>query len=127
MAWEIPGRTLSFPAGVDLTGAQYTFVELKADGTVGLVSAAGAAAIGVLQNTPDVGETAEVMLEGVSKVVADAAIANVGTVIAASADGQAAAGVAGNAALGRNMEAASAAGVLIAVLINCYVPADIPV
>jgi hypothetical protein len=68
MTYEIPGKTVTLPAGEDLSGFQFRFVTLQADGNVD-ASAADDGAIGVLQNKPAaVGRAATVMTDGVSKV-----------------------------------------------------------
>lgn len=76
MSWElrlftIPGQV----AEVDLTAAQFHAVVFGTDqGEVNLAGA-GDRLVGVLQNKPDVGEAAEVMVKGVTKAVAGAAVA----------------------------------------------------
>lgn len=60
----------TFVAGEDLTAAQYHFVTLKTDGTIELCDAATEYPIGVLQNKPDEGQEAEVVIVGITKLVA---------------------------------------------------------
>jgi len=52
---------------------QYHFVTLDTDGTV-IVCGVGGVSIGILQNTPAVGEAARVRVLGTSKLVMDAAV-----------------------------------------------------
>lgn len=52
---------------------QYHFVTLHTDGTA-IVCGAGGVSIGILQNTPAVGEAARVRVLGTSKLVMDAAV-----------------------------------------------------
>jgi hypothetical protein len=77
--------TQSYPAAADLTAEQYKVVCLGADGTVNLPKTAiTAVPLGILQNAPDTGEEAVVALigsGGISKAVANAALAN-GAVVA---------------------------------------------
>lgn len=75
-------------AGADLSSKQYHFVKLASGSTVDVCSAVTDVPIGVLQNNPASGESAEVLFIGVSKVVADATLA-AGDVIGTSADAQA--------------------------------------
>jgi hypothetical protein len=126
MAWELPVLTLSqFKAAADLSAKQYYFVEITAAGTVNVCNAATDQPIGVLQNKPKSGETAEVMVIGVTKVSSDAAL-SVGTLIGPSADGQADAKVIGTDVTefvcGRVIEASTAAGGLATAVINCVAP-----
>lgn len=68
MSYEIPGHVVgTLLAGADLRALQYTFV--KVDSSSQIVSAAaGGDVLGVLQNTPNTGGAAQVMVSGVSKV-----------------------------------------------------------
>lgn len=128
MAWEKPLWHQSFPAGADLSDAanQFKFVELGADGRVTVCNAATDKPVGVLQSLGAENEQVVVMMMGVSKVQADGAIANINTPIGTSADGQAAAKTVGtdttHYVVGFNMEAAGAAGNLIACYIDCMNP-----
>jgi hypothetical protein len=80
MAIERPVLTLAMKAGENLSSYQYRFVtQLGADNdTVVLMNAGTDIPMGILQNAPVAGEAAEVMVLGVSKLVANDAIA-VGT------------------------------------------------
>lgn len=77
MAVEIPVLKMSFTAAEDLSAYQYRFVTQYgfSNTTVGLMNAATDIPIGILQNAPISGEMADVMLIGVSKCVANDAIA----------------------------------------------------
>lgn len=114
MAIELRGMTIpGLVAGEDLSGAQYRFVKLDAQGAV-VKAGLGELSIGVLQNKPKTGEAAEVWGCGsVSKVVADAAVA-VGPV-ASSADGEGKAAAAGEFINGYAMKPAGAAGEIVPV------------
>jgi hypothetical protein len=65
----------SFKAGADLSTAQYKFVKLNSDGDVILAAATTDRPIGVLQNDPASGETAEVTIAGGTKVKAGGSVA----------------------------------------------------
>lgn len=73
---------LLYPAGADLSAAQYLFVKLNGSSQVVLASTAGEAALGVLQNAPASGAIARVRVFGVSKIIAGDTIAD-GALLAA--------------------------------------------
>lgn len=116
---------LSFPAGADLSAAQYKFVEVGTGGTVTLCNAATDRPIGVLQNKPTSGKMATVRVIGVTKVQADAALTR-GTLVGTSADGQADAKTPGTDTteytVGVVLEPSANAGEVITALINCAAP-----
>lgn len=88
MAYEIPGRLVSFVAGADLSSnAQYRFVKMSADNTV-VLCGNGDQMVGVLQNNPISGGAAAVMVDGLSKINGSGAIA-AGTKVQADANGNA--------------------------------------
>jgi len=119
MAYEGPQqRLVAVTASEDLRLHQFKFVKLTGENTVGLVSATTDDTIGVLQDTPNVGQAANVCYEGITKVSANAALV-AGNRIAHSVDGQAA--VSGTP-VGQVMQGAGAAGEIATVLINCAVP-----
>ena len=76
MAYKLSaGSTIvSFEAAGDLSSSQYKLVKLDGDGKVVIVAATSDVPVGVLQNAPASGGTASVLVCGVSKVSADAAI-----------------------------------------------------
>lgn len=78
-----------FIAAADLSAKQFYFVKLSAANTVDVCSAVTDKPIGVLQNTPTAGQSAEVVLFGISKVSADGNTV-AGNSLGTSADGQAA-------------------------------------
>lgn len=90
MAYEIPGTCkLSLWAGADLRLYQYYFVTVNTDGEVELINSLTADyPIGILQNTPNHDELAEIMTIGVSKVSVDAAV-TAAALVGPSVDGQA--------------------------------------
>lgn len=126
MAYEIPVLMHSRRAAGDLTAKQYHFVKLDSNGDVVICAGATDVPYGVLQNAPDEGETAEIMLLGISKVKADGTIA-VGALIGTSADGQADSKTVSTDsteyAVGRYIgTAAAAAADVITCTINCLNP-----
>ncbi|MFZ7126406.1 MAG: capsid cement protein [Desulfobacterales bacterium] len=74
MARHNPVLTLSFEAGEDLSSYQFHAVVLDDNDTVVLMDAADEVPIGVLQNAPESGETAEVAVLGVAKTKANGAL-----------------------------------------------------
>lgn len=101
----------TYLAGADLSAAQFRFVEFTS-GNVTRCNAAGERALGVLQNNPKSGAAADVVLTGITKVVASAAIAQ-GALITTTNDGKAVTAASGNTVNGRALEAATADGQLI--------------
>jgi hypothetical protein len=129
MAFEIPlflpGH---FKAGADLSAAGNQFKFVKLDSTadqVVLCAAATDIPIGILQNTPGSGESAEVMVAGISKVQGDASLA-IGVQIGTSADGQADAKTVGTDTteyvVGRVIGACGNAAELATVAFSCLSP-----
>jgi hypothetical protein len=122
MAYEIPLQKLSFEAGEDLSSNQFQFVTMESDGKVDLADAETDIVLGVLQNKPEAGQSATVMISGVTKVEADETLA-AGDLVHASADGQAAVFAAGTDttkySAGLVLEGA-AAGELATILLGNY-------
>jgi len=117
MSFEIPGQVITLEAGQDLSAKQYYFVSLASDGQVD-PTGAGLGVDGVLQDDPAVaGYGALVMINGVSKVVAGAVITR-GADVASDASGKAVASTSGDYIVGTALEAATADGDIIAVLIT---------
>lgn len=128
MPYEIPFAKITLEAAADLSAHQFKFV--KADTTTAGSKAAAIAAatdlpIGVLQNKPTAGQEAEILVDGVTKLQADAALTS-GLVIGTSADGQADAKTLGTDttehAVGIVLEPAAAAGNLCTALVHCGLP-----
>ena len=124
-SYEIPGFKFSLETGADLSAGQYRFVKLDANGLAVLCAAITDKPIGVLQNDPGLGEEAEIMVTGITKMSADSAIA-IGDELGTSADGQADTIVSGSDTtvrlVGQALQAAGAAGVIFAALVDCLSP-----
>lgn len=73
MAGENAILCKTYTADADLSSYQYRFVKLTATGIA--ICGNGEVPIGILQNDPNIGEQANVMLMGISNLVAHAAIA----------------------------------------------------
>lgn len=75
MAYEAIQQKLgTLKAGADLRTHQYKAVKIVADGDVELATEGTDAVLGVLQNTPNTNETAEVCVFGVTKYIASGAL-----------------------------------------------------
>lgn len=115
----------SFEAGADLSAKQFYFVKMSANNTVTVCAGVTDVPIGVLQNKPTSGQTAEVTVCGITKVSGDADLAY-GNLIGTSADGQAAAYAAGTDTtkyvVGQVIDDNGAAGGLVTAAINCMNP-----
>lgn len=116
MAWETPGFKLpAHAASEDLSAAQYTAVIVDGAGTVGPATAAERMT-GILQNDPESGRAAEVMVSGVSKAIAGEELATPGTILEVGTGGKLVALDAG-VAVAQLLDTAAADGDLITVLI----------
>ena len=119
MAYEVPGLSLgTVDAASDLSAAanQFKFVNVTPTG-IALNTTVGGNVAGILQNLPQADEPANVMHQGVTKVVAGAAIV-VGAEISSDAASKAKTAVSSEFIQGIALEAAAADGDLIAVLIS---------
>lgn len=77
MAYEIPVLALSVEADADLSADQYKIVDIASDQQVSVLATTSTLmALGVLQNKPNAaGKVAEVMVMGVTKMIAGETIA----------------------------------------------------
>lgn len=123
MPVEVPGFKLSKEAGADLSAKQYHFVKLDANGRVIAIAAATDRPIGILQNKPSaLGQAAELMCDGVSRLVGGGNVAK-GDMLGTTAAGRAAAIVAGvdttKYALGTVLDDSDNDGEECSVLFDC--------
>lgn len=116
---------ISLSAGADLSTKQYYFVKLDGSGNAVVCDGATDVPVGVLQNKPTSGQSAEIVVVGVSKVNTDAGL-SIGNLIGTSGDGQADAKTPGTDTseyvVGRMLTATGAAAQLGTALINCANP-----
>lgn len=127
MAFSGPQVKLTgLKASADLSAKQFYFVKVSGAGTVTVCAAVTDIPVGVLQNTPESGDTAEIVCIGQTKVSGDAAI-TAGNIIGSSADGQAQAVTVGTETTvyiaGQALDTTTAAGGLVSAVINCAAPA----
>lgn len=80
MSTENKLLNVSHPAGEDLSNDQYRWVILVSDGTVRRPDSEAEVGYGILQNAPAVGEAANIMVAGISKMQANAAL-GIGTFV----------------------------------------------
>lgn len=123
MAYEIPGQMVSFQAAADLSGQQFRFVKLDANGQVAAITAVTDIPLGILQDKPGAqGRACNVMLDGISKVVGGANLAK-SDQVGPDAQGRAVAYVAGTDTtkykVGSILEDNSVAGGLCTISFNC--------
>lgn len=118
MAYEIPGFSFTLVSAADYRTGNGQFRFVSVDGTGKAVqTGAGLAAVGVRQMTPNAGEAMTIVNQGIVMVEAGAAV-TIGGQVSSDATGRAIDSIATKVVLGTALEAASAAGILIAVLLS---------
>lgn len=118
MATENMLRSITVPAAADLSANQYRFVTINTSGQAALTTTLGGTADGVLQNDPSAqAMPGTVAVAGVSKVVAGAAITN-GDTVSSDTVGRAITAITGQTIHGKALQAATAAGQIISVLLK---------
>jgi hypothetical protein len=127
VAYEIPGFKIgTLRAGSDLSAKQFCFVKLNASGQVVACAAVTDVPLGILQNTPGSLAVADVMTNGVSKLVGSGSIP-AASMIGTDNAGKAAAYVPGTDTtkyiVGQALEGNTSANGLITVAFNCLNPA----
>lgn len=107
MATEEILRNHSFPAGADLSAAQFLFVKLNSSGQI-ILAGAGEDAIGILQDKPAAaGRAGAVGVRGRSKVVFGGTVA-IGAYVTSDAAGKAVTAGSGEKTLGICVEGGAA-------------------
>lgn len=115
MAYEQRGTSVGQEvAAADLSAKQFYLVAMSSTGWN--VAGAGTYPDGVLQNKPASGAQCDVMVDGISKVVASAAIAK-GARVSSTAAGKAVTASTNDYTIGVALQAASADGDIISILI----------
>jgi len=117
MAKEIRGFARTYLVAGDMSANLFKFVKLSGSTAVA-AAAATDPVVGVLQNKPTAsGQPATVMIDGVSKVIAGAAI-TAGSVVYIDSTGRATSTAASNKSVGIAESAATGAGEVISVLLK---------
>jgi len=121
MATQQPAFSIgTLTAAADLSAKQFHAVKITAAQQVNLSTVAGEPVIGILQNKPASGAAADIMVIGVTKVKAGAAIA-AGASVMAGADGRIiTAATAGSEVIGKALEAAANADEIISILLVAH-------
>lgn len=119
MAYEIPGFSFTLPSAADYrTGnGQFRFTTVNSSGKAVAPAASGDLTIGVRQNTPNQNEGTTIVNSGISMVEAGGVVA-AGDKVQSDATGRAIAAASGKHVAGIALEAASGAGIIIAVLLT---------
>ncbi len=120
MSQSIKDFEKTFNAGEDLSSSKYLIVQLDASGNAEIGEGATDLLIGVLQNKPASGKPALVRFLGTTKVVASAAIAIGARVTSTSAGKAVTTTTDKDVVVGRALEAASADGDIIEILLGNY-------
>lgn len=112
-----PSTIVSKPAGADLSAHQGKFVK-ESTGTIVICGTLGELPLGILQNKPLAGESAEVLIEGGDLVKVDGVIGE-GVQITTDAAGLATPALATHFVVGRMVQAAATANTFIECQIDC--------
>lgn len=128
MAWGIELLSISLPVATDLSGSQYCAVSVDANGNA-VLPGAGGPVVGVLQNAPQAGQTAQIRTYGVTQMVASAAV-NPGLVeidaegkakpVTAATANTTSGALTGGLAIGVALDTAAGAGDYITVVLQPY-------
>jgi len=122
MAYENILFDWTFPANADLSSSQFRAVTLGSNGNVAVVAAAGADAVGILQDKPAAaGRAAQVRVLGISKAIAGAGGVSVGDRVKTDASGGViTTSTAGDVVIGRVLVAAAAGETATILLVGNY-------
>lgn len=124
MAYEIANYSVkvTLVAASDLSSKQYHFVKVDTNGKAAAIAADTDRPVGVLQNAPEAGQEAEVLIVGGTKVVGSASV-DEGAIIGTSSAGKSVTRVPGTDTtkyiLGTALTAAGADGEFHTIVINC--------
>ena len=124
MAYELGPQTIvSLSAAEDLSGSQYMVVYCDANGAAALNNDGGTEIpLGILQNAPTAGQTAEVVVAGVTKAMANSGFALQNLLAAVDADGMLSNVIAGDYVVGQPLTAPGGAGEIFTALVNFSQP-----
>lgn len=123
-AWSESIEMLTLPAAAGLTGSQYKCMKINTSGGVGLATSGGQVD-GILYNKPTAaGEPAMIVIAGVAKVIAGAAVAygaevtsDSGGLVVTAANTT---GAGGQQIVGRAVTSCTAANAVISILVGSH-------
>jgi predicted RecA/RadA family phage recombinase len=116
MAFEVPGKMYTGGiANADFTAEQYKGCILNSSGMVVLAGLNAPSLLGVIQNKPGAGEAVSIMMDGISIMIAGAALTP--GPVALDAQGRVVAAAA-NPVVGYALEGAGAAGIHVPVMLG---------
>jgi len=120
MAYELGPQTIvSLSAAEDLSGSQYMVVYCDTNGDAALNDDGGTEIpLGILQNAPTTGQTAEVVVAGVTKAMAGTNFALQNILCAVDTTGKIVTGSPGDYAIGQPLTAPGADGEIFTALVN---------
>lgn len=118
MAYFESIKRFTLPANADLSSYQYYLVDVNSSGNAAVVASQGAKCVGVLLNDPSEAgaacEIADIAGGGVCKIKAASAI-TCGDEVTSSANGRIETAASSDVVIGRALEAAAAADIVISV------------
>jgi len=117
VAYEIPGFSFTLIAGEDLSGSQFCGVNVDGDGHA-ILPTQGARAVGVIQNKPDNGEAATVVVTGVTKVLVGITGFVAGDNVTVDDDGSIIQATSGDRCIGVALQTAAAGTLGTVLLLN---------
>lgn len=120
MATQLQGMVDAADAGADLTGKLFHCTKMGADGRI-VLAGNGERVYGIIQEEAEEDQPVTVMLDGIAKVKAGAAIV-AGARVQSDGNGQAITQAGGGIAFGIARTAASAAGALVEVTLGLGSP-----
>lgn len=109
----------AFKAGADLRTHQYKLVKFGADNDTIVLCGNAEKPIGVLMNDPNTGDIAEIAVQGGAKVKIATTMSTLGGSVASAANGVGRAAVAGEWAIGSQMDA-GVSGDLLPIIIDIH-------
>lgn len=120
MSQSINSNEKTFLASEDLSAKQYYIMQMDSSGDCEIGEGATDLLIGVLQNTPESGQAANVRFAGTSKVLAAGAI-SIGDWVTTDSAGKAVATTTDkNVVIGKALEAATNAGDIIEIEMSIF-------
>jgi hypothetical protein len=118
VAYEIPGFSFTLVAGEDLTSSQFCAVDVEVSTGNVILPTKGERAIGVIQNKPDDGEAATIVVTGVTKVLVGVGGLIAGNNVTVDDDGTIIQAASGDRCLGIALSTGAEASLQTVLLLN---------